>query len=99
MEARTLIVILAGVLIYITAVSLAASITESEDTESQLSSTQVALLEERLREYLVKEEHDLAQLEHQLRSSLDSISMKKRQLEIRKRNPYQCMHTLVQCYV
>ena len=60
--------------------------------------TRIAYLEQKLREDLAREEKDLMELERQMGLTRDMISAKKRQLEIKKRQPYQCLVNIVQCF-
>lgn len=50
----------------------------------QLDAGKVRYLEQRVREDIQRELHDVAELEEQLSRSLDTIQEKKRQLEIKR---------------
>jgi len=56
------------------------------------------LLTRKLIEDLERQEAEYNALERSLRSHLDLISEKKRQLEIKKRSPIQCLVNLVSCW-
>lgn len=58
----------------------------------------IAHLEVKLREDIEREIGDVKELEMQLRKNLDKIQAKKRQLEIKKRTPVQCLVNIVSCW-
>ena len=59
---------------------------------------QGAMLERKLREDIEREMTDVKKLEHQLMGHLNLIQEKKRQLEIKKRQPVQCLVNIVSCW-
>nr|AHB62362.1 allatostatin-C neuropeptide precursor [Platynereis dumerilii] len=61
-------------------------------------SLQGGMLERRLREDIEREMTDVKKLEHQLMGHLNLIQEKKRQLEIKKRQPVQCLVNIVSCW-
>ena len=62
------------------------------------SSLQTRMLERKLREDIEHQIADVLQLERQLMGHLSLIHEKKRQLEIKKRSPIQCLVNLVSCW-
>ena len=58
----------------------------------------ISFLEQKLREDIERELADVAALEQQLHSHLNLIHEKKRQLEIKKREPVQCLVNIVSCW-
>ena len=56
------------------------------------------MLTKKLLEDLERQEAEYSLLERSLRNHLDLITEKKRQLEINKRSPIQCLVNLVSCW-
>lgn len=83
--------------------TLAAAVADEDAYGSQLQTSddrhmRISYLEQKLREDLAREETDLLELERALGLTKNMISAKKRQLEIKKRRPYQCLVNIVQCF-
>lgn len=83
--------------------TLAAVIADEDSYGSQLQVSddkhmRISYLEQKLREDLAREERDLLELERQLGLTKNMITAKKRQLEIKKRQPYQCLVNIIQCF-
>lgn len=80
-----------------------AAVVQDDSGYNQLMSAdekqmRISYLERKLLEDIAREEEDLMQLEKQLGLTSEMISAKKRQLEIKKRKPYQCLVNIVQCF-
>ena len=58
----------------------------------------IRYLEEKLREDIERQLDDIVQIEHQLTKNLVLIQGKKQQLEVRKRQPFQCLVNVVSCW-
>nr|QUP52015.1 allatostatin-C [Urechis unicinctus] len=80
------------------AVITAASPIEDNFNEIGAKSSRVAFLETKLREDIERELADVMELESQLQKNINMISEKKRQLEIKKREPLHCLVNIVSCW-
>jgi hypothetical protein len=58
----------------------------------------LAFLEKKLREEIDRNLEELLIMEEQRRHDLNMIQEKKRQLEIKKREPVQCLVNIVSCW-
>lgn len=58
----------------------------------------VAMLEKMLREDIDRELEDLSRLEQHHQQQKEWFTQKKRQLEIKKRRPVQCLVNIVSCW-
>lgn len=59
---------------------------------------QITQLERVLREDIERELRDIKELENLLMGQMNMITEKKRQLEIKKREPVQCLVNIVSCW-
>ena len=59
---------------------------------------QLAFLEQKLREDVERELEDIMELEQHLHHNMNLVQEKKRQLEIKKREPIQCLVNIVSCW-
>lgn len=66
--------------------------------DDRMTAHSLAHIEGKLREDIDRELVDLMELTHTLKTSLDKAQMKKRQLEIKKRTPVQCLVNIVSCW-
>ncbi|KAK2163332.1 hypothetical protein LSH36_81g00011 [Paralvinella palmiformis] len=58
----------------------------------------ISHLEQLIRRDIEREMQDILDLENHINSNLDFIKTKKRQLEIKKRQPLQCFLNIVSCW-
>lgn len=59
---------------------------------------QLSWLESKLMSDIERQEAELRQLEQQLGDSLHAVSSKMRRLQMRKRQPVQCLVNVVACW-
>lgn len=80
--------------------SLVAASNQENDSQFEAYGNQLRgkALEHKLREDIERELVDVHELERQLVNHLNLITEKKRQLEIKKRAPVQCLVNIVSCW-
>lgn len=98
MDARGCVLLLV-VVVNCVCVSLVAANQENDSfPEAYGAQLRGKALEHKLREDIERELVDVHELERQLVGHLNLITEKKRQLEIKKRAPVQCLVNIVSCW-
>jgi len=92
-------VVLAIALAYCVSIATSApAIDDSQQLAEAPTDYRSMMLVKRLREAYESQLQHLNQIEAALRHNLGLISEKKRQLEIKKRSPVQCLVNLISCW-
>jgi len=93
MATKSVLIVSAVLLVLVHCVYASTLLDTSSQDESriEMDSGKVGLLEQRLRDDVMREIRDIEQLEAAFRRNLGLIHEKKRQLEIKRNQPMRCL--------